>query len=797
MRSGERKKPMSKGAQGRMAKRSSKDAQLKLAPVTETSEASTDEDVDSGASIQEEEDEPAPEPLKTPGGNLMRLALASTAVNAFSKGKIPSSEQRNSLLSTAELEEKWGELGEASSSQKGEEGLEGAKAHGLHLDADLMDSTAQGLGAPREIDHDWVTVGNVDVCFPPEEADLLIQYFEIHDVDGDEVLDMEELKVLLRDMGKMPRSRERLHELEVLLRRADAAGESDGGRLQKSEFLTFMVFFYDAQYRKMFDHYDKDRDGTISMEEIVPIVRQLSDSAEQWCTDAQVREAMVSHFGKQLAYRDFCRFMQIFRQREFEEYCKRQGFSHSEVDEIADAFKRVAYTNLAGKREVDATCLVKMLQGLGRMPTDDEPLLRFLNIIKVFDKHVDGCYTFLSVLRILRLLESTRELSEKHIIAKQDGDGEADQNSAPNSPVQSDLQDEEEVGKVELQVMAMVHGCSPTELQVLYDIFCSRDEDGSGDLSLLELRHLVEDLGLQPKNDEQREIFARVLEDADRDGDKSLHFNQFVTFLNKYFKETYHQAFVAFDSDGSGTLNVSELATMVYTFGYQPPKDSMQRIVAEFDNDGSGDIDEDEFQKIMAMLRGEHLQNWQERAGFSDEDVARFKAEFEAVDADGSGCISLKEFTEFLAKIGRQPATKEHQQKLLRMFRRKDQDNTETLDIQEFLQLLREWANEESREVRNRELDCAEQAGYTEEEVEEFRVLFKKADSGTSPIGADEIIEVFRQFRVALKQHRDYIKILLEDFSPRQFWFSPTEPAVHFPEFLLVLKAMQDAKIVG
>eukprot|EP00058_Branchiostoma_floridae_P008437 XP_002593925.1 hypothetical protein BRAFLDRAFT_98224 [Branchiostoma floridae] len=60
-------------------------------------------------------------------------------------------------------------------------------------------------------------------------------------------------------------------------------------------------------------------------------------------------------------------------------------------------------------------------------------------------------------------------------------------------------------------------------------------------------------------------------------------------------------AFLVFDKDGDGTINTSELATVMRSLGMNPTEAEIQDMMAEMDSDGSGEIDFDEFLGLMGQ----------------------------------------------------------------------------------------------------------------------------------------------------------------------------------------------------
>ena len=73
--------------------------------------------------------------------------------------------------------------------------------------------------------------------------------------------------------------------------------------------------------------------------------------------------------------------------------------------------------------------------------------------------------------------------------------------------------------------------------------------------------------------------------------------------------QKYRDAFRLFDVDGSGSVNVDEVDSMLKSMGINVPKDQILILIGQVDLDGSGEVDEQEF--IMMMASAETSPEWQ------------------------------------------------------------------------------------------------------------------------------------------------------------------------------------------
>ena len=62
----------------------------------------------------------------------------------------------------------------------------------------------------------------------------------------------------------------------------------------------------------------------------------------------------------------------------------------------------------------------------------------------------------------------------------------------------------------------------------------------------------------------------------------------------------YKEAFELFDQDGSGTITLAELKTVMKNLGLNPSDNELLEMINEVDADGNGTIEFTEFLNLMA-----------------------------------------------------------------------------------------------------------------------------------------------------------------------------------------------------
>jgi len=130
--------------------------------------------------------------------------------------------------------------------------------------------------------------------------------------------------------------------------------------------------------------------------------------------------------------------------------------------------------------------------------------------------------------------------------------------------------------------------------------------------------------------------YEKIFKEADKDGSGSLTLSEVTTMLRKNgYKESDEKIKAMFNSiDMSGDQKVS-LEEFLQAMGAIPPKDhkeaNMSRCFREFDKDGSGSIDRSELKNAMREYNSE----------MSEGEIDRL---LQIVDKDVSGSINYEEF---------------------------------------------------------------------------------------------------------------------------------------------------------
>eukprot|EP00897_Mesotaenium_endlicherianum_P007841 jgi/Mesen1/7085/ME000369S06408 len=146
--------------------------------------------------------------------------------------------------------------------------------------------------------------------------------------------------------------------------------------------------------------------------------------------------------------------------------------------------------------------------------------------------------------------------------------------------------------KMALRVIA--ENLSEEEVQGLQEMFHMMDTDGSGTITLDELRAGLHKIGSQLGEAEVRAL----LEAADVDGNGMIDYQEFVAatmHMQKVDTESHLKAaFNHFDKDGSGYIDIDELEECLGA-----TKGVLNDIISEVDTDNDGRISYQEFSDMM------------------------------------------------------------------------------------------------------------------------------------------------------------------------------------------------------
>lgn len=136
-----------------------------------------------------------------------------------------------------------------------------------------------------------------------------------------------------------------------------------------------------------------------------------------------------------------------------------------------------------------------------------------------------------------------------------------------------------------------------TEYRDAFDLF---DQDGSGAISIDELKEVMKKLG----NDTSQSDLQSMVNEIDKNGDGEIDFNEFIILMSNKFEDSnledeIRQAFRSFDQDGDGFIDAEELKNVMRNLGDNISDEHVKEMISEADIDGDGKVNLEEFIRMM------------------------------------------------------------------------------------------------------------------------------------------------------------------------------------------------------
>lgn len=147
-------------------------------------------------------------------------------------------------------------------------------------------------------------------------------------------------------------------------------------------------------------------------------------------------------------------------------------------------------------------------------------------------------------------------------------------------------------------LMTMAHTMDKSSLHELEEIFTSLDSEGSGTVSLIDLKNALKRMHSDKQLDD--ETLEKLFYGIDVDASGQIHYQEFLAAVVEsqglITMEHLADAFDRLDSDDKGYISKKDLKNLLGT-DYNEAK--VDKMISEADHDHDGQIDYDEFLRLM------------------------------------------------------------------------------------------------------------------------------------------------------------------------------------------------------
>jgi Ca2+-binding EF-hand superfamily protein len=254
------------------------------------------------------------------------------------------------------------------------------------------------------------------------------------------------------------------------------------------------------------------------------------------------------------------------------------------------------------------------------------------------------------------------------------------------------------------------HGFNKREVEEFEGLFDRYDSDGSNEMEADELASALGWFGSPCTLEEARAIIERF----DDDGNGCLAKPEFLMVMRQRLEDEIAEMrslFHDFDTDESGTMDIGELLELFRKCGYtitaEVIKDALKVALPNLHNRQNADLVFEDVLKVFYLVR--------KREGFSEKELAELTDVYERHDKGGQG--ELREFE--LARCFNWLGYPLSQQRRRELWCRVDVDKTESIELGEFLKLVRLLREEETVAARAvlQQSEAAGQKSHLDEHV--------------------------------------------------------------------------------
>jgi len=264
------------------------------------------------------------------------------------------------------------------------------------------------------------------------------------------------------------------------------------------------------------------------------------------------------------------------------------------------------------------------------------------------------------------------------------------------------------------------------ELRMTFNRF---DEDGTGEISALELSALFRHLGYGASMEEIRDLVNEV----DANGTQQLDFREYLRLMRNHREKELLRIAAVFDANKdreSGVLPRPKVVEALAELDHEPPKALLLK-------NNTHNFDFDAFVGLVDSCRNAWVSKQRKKAGFSKQQIQEFQDLFDKFDKDKSGEIDMTELLSILKEFGWQPKTKEEQADLMKKLdvaralareagiNEVGPDGSPAIKFWSFVQLCRMLHSQHDKAEEENMNKLMAEVQFSQLEVDQFRQIFR------------------------------------------------------------------------
>lgn len=632
--------------------------------------------------------------------------------------------------------------------------------------------------------------------------------------------------------------------------------------LEKDEYLSFMekyIAWEHAQYKALFDEFDEDGSGELDADELmkflsslgfIPLRNMVKEALDMVDLDGSgnldfeeiVLLLHVYNNSEGFSVEEVKDFTAVYQAVENETQKKKSSQAGLPPEKLFDVLSRFFGPGHArAAKELSQECLTKM----GRANDDSmrppgekaamglsfrESLLwarrlrqkifqTFQDVFKQYDVDGDNTIDMDELQNIIAsqgftMTRRTINMVKEEAFAKVDLSRLTDNPGKRHSSVENKSMDFDCFVQF-MQIVQKTDGFSKAEVQDILTTFAKFDEDGSGDIDVLELIDMLRWMGHSTSVLEARSLNAEV----DFNGSGALDQREFIRFMRLHREKELMRIRNVFESlrdAGTGRLapEMQEKAMKLL----MTEDDKSQNSVAELEIKcflTEESLDLDGFITVCDRVRDLRVAVNRKRAGFSDTQLAAFQSLFDSFDHKRLGVLTTEETTKLLGNIGFEVRTVEEQQDMKAALTKARQDaiaagievsGAAPVNFYVLLQLLRALYRRSDKAWEAQLSSVAETTKFSNTEVAEFQEIFQAcwAQQGA----AEDALALESKKRLSTTSLFMLLRATMgfridsaakERLSRRVSELSgvPTGDSVDFGGFLLLMRWMLDTNFIN